>query len=176
MPYKKGENPDGNHAGGAPSYYEDKYCDDVDEYLESCDDLDGSFITFEGDKGTGYQRKVDVDLPSQEGFAEFLRNKYEKSRKYNVGTFWNWEEKYPEFLQATTRIRTVQAIKLMNGTLSGKYEKGMAMMILKSQSRHYQPTDKAEISGPGGGAIKTESSMSDDQINKILDVLNESKE
>ena len=159
---------------GQPTNYDDKFVEEVDLYLESCNDTEDSFVTFSGEKGDGYQRTIEVNLPTLEGFAEWIRGKYENV-KCTTSSIWNWENSHPEFLEATTRIRNVQAMKLMNGTLSGKYEKSMAQLILRSQSRHYQPIEKSEVSGKDGGAIQTESNLSPEQVNTILGVLNEAK-
>lgn len=162
-------------AGRPETTYKEEYIDDVDLYIESCEDEEGTFTTFQGEKGTGYQRTIEVNLPTLEGFARFLRNKY-PGTKTTTTHIWNWEENHPELLEATTRIRNIQAERLMNGTLSGKYEKSMAQLILRSQSRHYQPIEKSELSGKDGGAIKTESNLSDNQLTQILDILNQGKE
>lgn len=160
--------------GRPETTYKPEYIDEVDVYIESCKDEEKVFQNMSG-KSNGYQRRVQVTLPTLEGFAKFLRNKY-PGTKTTTTHIWNWEENHPEFLESTTRIRNEQAERLMNGTLTGDYEKSMAQLILRSQSRHYQPVEKNELTGKDGGAIKTESNLSDDQITQILDILNSGKE
>jgi hypothetical protein len=159
---------------GVQDGFKKEYCEEVQKYIDTCTDTEGSFVSFVGDKGTGYQRTIEVQLPTLEGFGEYLRNKY-PGTKTTTAHIWNWEQKYPYFLEATTLIRNEQAKRLMNGTLSGKYEKGMAQLILRSQSRHYNAPEKQEHTGKDGGAIQTESKLSASQIDEILDVLNKAK-
>jgi hypothetical protein len=158
---------------GRKTLYKEVYIDEVDLYIQSCEDKEYDYITFQGSKGIGKEKKTKVHLPTLEGFGEYLRNKYPGTRTTTTH-IWNWEEEHPEFLEATTRIRNAQAIKLMNGTLSGDYEKSMAQLILRSQSRHYQPIDKQEHSGKDGGAIEV-NNISNGQLDEIITILNQNK-
>jgi len=126
------------HAGGRPSEYKKEYITKVDEYLESRQDEVFEFHKTRGVKSDGYDRKVNVKLPTIEGFAIFIN----VSKK----TLYNWRDENPKFLHALEKIEVEQKRRLLDSGLSGDYNSTIAKLILSS---NHGMTEKTDITTGG---------------------------
>ncbi len=118
-----------------PEKYKEEFINKVDEYLESRQDSDVDVVESENDT-TGrvrYIKKLTVKLPTIEGFALFI-DVSEKS-------LYNWEKKYPVFLQALRKIKTEQQQRLLDKGLSGDYNSTIAKLILSSNHGMREKSD-----------------------------------
>ncbi|MGB2865225.1 MAG: terminase small subunit [Sedimentisphaerales bacterium] len=88
------------HPGGRPT----KYTPDMIDRLE------------------GYMRNCQDDLPSKAGFAIFVG--------VHVNTMDNWGRKYPEFLWALERLKTLQCSILIDKGLKGAYNPTITKLLL----------------------------------------------
>lgn len=84
----------------------------------------------------------EVNLPSIEGFADWL----EVPRT----TLYEWAEKHPAFSDILERIKTKQAVRLLNKGLGGQYNSHITKLALGKHGYH----DKQELMGEGGGPIR----------------------
>ena len=104
---------------GRPSKYDPIFIDKVDEYLKQCADSYKAVNT--GDKVI---MKLEVSLPMIEDFAEYI--------EVSVESIYNWEKEYPEFLQATNKIRSRQKKVLINKGVSGEYNPFITKLVLSA--------------------------------------------
>ena len=74
-------------AGGRPTKYEERFIQEVDTYLDTCVDVETERVKTSGDKSTGYELGVSVNLPMIEGFAQFIG--------VHKDTLTTWEKEYP---------------------------------------------------------------------------------
>jgi hypothetical protein len=107
-----------------PSKYDRKYIKEVDKYLETRKDTVFKFVKTDGNKTTGYERLIDVKLPTIEGFALYL----DITKK----TLYNWRDKHPKFLHSLEKITKEQQKRLLDKGLSGQYNPTIAKLILSS--------------------------------------------
>lgn len=112
------------HAGGRPNEYENKYIEEVNKYLDLCNDEDLEFHKTRGDSSNSFERRIKVKLPTLEGFAGYL----------GVATksLLNWEKENEEFLLALDKIRDKQKEKLISMSLAGEYNATIAKLMLSS--------------------------------------------
>lgn len=94
---------------GRPSEYTQKYCQEVDKYLESF--------------GHGQ-----MSLPQIEDFAEKMGK--------SIQCFNEWEKKYPEFGEALNKIRKRQKIQLINDGIYGGKEVNSTIVKLLLMNNH----------------------------------------
>lgn len=124
---------------GRPSEYKEEYIDKVDEYLEICVDEDVQQLSGLSVKGTElYKNKVDVQLPTIEGFALFIG--------VSKRVLYDWRDKYPEFLHALGKIEAEQQKRLINKGLSGDYNPTIAKLILSS---NHGMREKSDVTSDG---------------------------
>lgn len=162
------------------SKYNPVYMKHLDDYLATCVDEERDYVTFDSEKGKGYKKDIKVNIPTIEGFASYLYNYYKNDTTipkdelpaFSSGLLQEWERTHPEVAVALTYIRDKLSSRLIQGGLGGQYEKGMASMILRSQARHYEPVNKQEINAIVENSVK----LSDDNIDKVLDILNSERE
>ena len=79
--------------------------------------------------------KLDVQLPTLEGLAQHL----------NVprSTVDRWRKDYPQFNELCERILNAQAVKLINGGLSGAYNATIVKVML-SKHGYVEKVDQAD--------------------------------
>ena len=135
------------HAGGRPSKYRAEFIDKIDEYLKSKQDAIFEFHKTRGTTSDSYERKIDVNLPTKEGFAKYI--------DVVVSTLFEWEKDHKEFSKALGKITAEQKKRLINSGLSGDYNTTIAKLILSS---NHNMRDKQDIEHSGQLGI-----------NKILD-------
>lgn len=121
----------------------------VEEYLATCVDKEREI-----DKGY----KIIVKLPKREGLALFL--------DVDMGTLSEWEEEYPEFSRALSKIDKEQKERLINNGLSGDYNSTIAKLILSANHGMAEKTEQdiktngKEIQGLAVSFIKPDDSQS----------------
>lgn len=113
-------------------------------YLDSCvDDIEGK----------------KVNLPSVEGFADWLR--------VSDSIIYDWAKINDEFSDTLEKIKRAQKNKLVNNGLAGTYNPTIAKLILSSNHGMVEKT-ASELTGKDGGPIQTESKLTDDEYNRII--------
>lgn len=96
----------------------------VDEYLESCVDVDREL-----EKGFA----VKVNLPKRVGLANFF--------SVTEDTLNNWAEKHPKFLGALKKLDQLQQERLIDSGLSGDYNPTIAKLLLSSNHGMAEKTE-----------------------------------
>jgi len=142
---------------GRPTSYKEEYCNEVQNYLDLCIDVESEFHKTRGKRSDSYERKLTVKLPTIEGFALHL--------KVNKTSLYEWDKKYPKFSNSLDLIKTEQRNRLLNKGLSGDYNSTIAKLILSSNHGMSEKVIQ-ELSGKDGGAIEINSvkEMSDDEL------------
>jgi len=142
---------------GRPTSYKEEYCNEVQNYLDLCIDVESEFHKTRGERSDTYERKLTVKLPTIEGFALHL--------KVNKTSLYEWDKKYPKFSNSLDLIKTEQRNRLLNKGLSGDYNSTIAKLILSSNHGMSEKVIQ-ELSGKDGGAIEINSvkEMSDDEL------------
>lgn len=109
---------------GRPTEYTEEYINKVDEYLAICIDEEREYHKTRGEKSDSYERRLNVKLPTIEGFAKFL----DVSKR----VLYDWKDKYPEFLHALEKIESEQKTRLLDNGLSGDYNPVIAKLVLSA--------------------------------------------
>jgi hypothetical protein len=109
---------------GRPTEYKESYVQMVDFYLKTCTDEEIKRTKTDGDKSTTYEFGIKVNLPTIEGFADFI--------KIARSSVYLWEKEYPEFKIALDAIRSAQKQRLINNGLAGVYSPVITKLILSS--------------------------------------------
>lgn len=135
-----------------------KYNPDTDyvalalEFIEMHQDSERQLLK-QSNSSKGYdmfENKLDVKLPTVEGFAAFL--------EVNKTTLYEWEKAYPIFSNALSIIRREQKERLMNKGLSGDYNSTIAKLILSSNHGMAEKSEsKSEVTVKpllGGESVK----------------------
>lgn len=108
---------------GRPTEYNEEILVKSREYIDSCKDEEVQQLTGLSVKGTEvYKNKLNVKLPTIEGLALFL--------KVSKQVLYDWEKKYPEFLDVMGELRQKQADSLISKGLSGDYNPTIAKVLL----------------------------------------------
>jgi hypothetical protein len=123
-------------AFGRPTIYDESIVAKSEAYLDSCEDIEEQVVSGQSEKFTAYTTKVTVKIPTIEGLALALR--------IHKDTIYEWEKIHEDFSDVTTRLRNIQADKLINNGLSGKYNNMITKVLL---SKHGY-TEKIENDGP----------------------------
>lgn len=107
---------------GRPTDYNETIIPLTEEYIQHCIDEEDEFHATRGVKSDGYQRLIRVRLPTVEGLAVILN--------INKTTIYEWESKFPEFSNVLSKLRSIQANRLINEGLSGDYNPVIAKLLL----------------------------------------------
>lgn len=107
---------------GRPTEYNETIIPLTEEYIQHCIDEEDEFHATRGIKSDGYQRLIRVRLPTVEGLAVILN--------VNKTTIYEWESKFPEFSNVLSKLRSIQANRLINEGLSGDYNPVIAKLLL----------------------------------------------
>lgn len=120
---------------GRPSTYRKKYNQMVDDYLAQCQDKIGKMVKSKNEQRgyETYEHKLVVNLPTIEGFAQFI----------NVPrrTVFDWRDEIPKFSHSLDKILNEQQKRLINSGLSGDYNSTIAKLILSSNHGMVERSD-----------------------------------
>ena len=122
---------------GHPTAYRPEYATQLAEFFN----IQASDVDDEG-------KRVAKPLPTLAAFACKIGVHRE--------TLLNWCDKFPEFFDAYKMAKEHQERILVENGLLGGYEKAFAIFTAKNL---IDWRDKAELTGAGGGAIKTETTI-----------------
>ena len=120
--------------GGAPTKYKIEFIEKVDEYLKECEDNITDYKKSSSSTGESYQRIVEVNLPTLEGFSSFI--------DVSVDSLDRWGKKYPKFCGALRKIRAEQKKRLLDKGLSGDYNPVIAKLILSANHGMNEKTEQ----------------------------------
>ena len=147
---------------GQPSKYDRKYIPMVDEYLKTRKDTVFKFVKTDGNKTTGYERLIDVKLPTIEGFALYIN--------VTKKTLYNWRDKHPKFLHSLGKIVEEQRKRYLDKGLSGQYNPTIAKLILSSNHGMRERTDVTSDDKPMPqpllSALDKDNAIQDNNSNK----------
>lgn len=145
--------------GGRPSKYGPDILKKVRVYIDSCVDEEKQIVKQENEeKGyVMYENRTVVKLPTIEGLAYFL----EVSRE----TIYDWEKNNQEFSDIIERLRTKQAMVLINNGISGLYNPTITKVLLTKHNYR----EGIESTGKDGKPLIPSSvdEMSNDQLEHI---------
>ena len=129
---------------GRPTKLTPELIEKAKGYLLSCvDDIEGK----------------KVNLPSVEGFALWLQ--------VSDDTLYEWAKTNDYFSDTLAIIKREQKSRLVNSGLAGTYNSTIAKLMLSSNHGMVEKT-ASELTGKDGGPIQTESKLSDDEYNRII--------
>ena len=120
-------------AAGRPTKYTAAIQKKADEYLSACGNEYWDYHKTRGEKSDGYERKVDIELPSNEGLALFL--------DISESTLYLWDQKHPIFSETLGRIKLLQKKMLTQGGLNGDYNSTIAKLMLSSNHDMREKSD-----------------------------------
>lgn len=149
---------------GRPTTYDDTIIPKTEEYIKACFDEEDEFHTNRGLKSDGYQRLVRVRLPTIEGLAVIL--------DVNKTTIYEWESSHPEFSNVLSKLRSVQANRLINEGLSGDYNPVIAKLLLMKHG--YAEKTETDITSKGD-KITTPSSDIEEIAKRVGEELKQRK-
>lgn len=108
--------------GGRPTKYSKKIIEKAREYLDNCNDEYDEFHKTRGLKSNTYERIINVNIPTIEDLALYL--------KISRETVYDWRDKYSEFSDIVKEVQITQASRLIKGGLSGTYNPAIAKVLL----------------------------------------------
>lgn len=127
------------HAGGRPiKEYNPKYVKMVDEYLLTCTEGEKEFHKTRSDNSNTYERILHVNLPKIEGFSQYINT--------SKTILYEWEKKYPEFMNALDKIREVQHNMLIDGGISNRFNPAITKLML---SNNHGYVDRKDVTTDG---------------------------
>lgn len=134
------------HAGGRPTKYKEEYCEEIVQFMAQ----GFSMTAFAGSIGVGRQ------------------------------TITDWANEHEEFSLSVKRGKAACALwwemVAQKGALGGEANPTLCIFGLKNMAKDdWSDTVKGEFTGKDGGAIKTESTFTIEQIKAITDKANELK-
>lgn len=122
------------HPGGRPTKYNDKMIQEVYAYLESvAEDEEYEFHKTRGLNTDTYEEKLNVKLPTIQGLSLWIG--------CNIDTLHEWGKVHPEFSDALQDLKKVQHDKLIEGSMSGKYNSTIAKLMLSSNHGYVERKD-----------------------------------
>lgn len=126
-----------NHFWRGTDYNYELFYKKYEEYIKMCEDSWYQLRKSQTDgltsSGISWENKLDVKLPSIEWFAIYTW--------FLLQIFYTWEKKHEGFKDILDGIRKLQAQRLLEGGLSGKYNPTIAKLIL---SKHWY-VEKTEV-------------------------------
>lgn len=114
---------------GRPTKYDPAFVDMVDIYIGDNQDK----------RSPSLPNKVEVNLPTVEGFAGFLN--------IAKSTLYLWRQDYKEFSDALGKIEIEQHKRLLNSGLSGQYNSTIAKLVLSANHGMREKTEHDHTSG-----------------------------
>lgn len=118
---------------GRPTEYRNEFVDEVAKYLKKCKDKVTEFHKTRGDKSDSYERIVEVNLPTIEGFSEYIG--------VSKDSLYEWKSLYQDFSDALDEIIVKQHNALVSGGLSGTYSPVIAKLLLSSNHGYKEKSD-----------------------------------
>lgn len=138
-----------------PTSYKREYLDKINEYLDEHTDTTKKVLIKISSKGSKeYIEKLIVDLPTIEGFSEYIG----VARK----TIYNWKNDHKDFAEELEKIETTQLTRLINNGLSGAYNSAIAKLVLSANHGMKERWD-------GTSDDKPLNTFTDDQVDKIAE-------
>ena len=116
------KNPE-KHAGGRPTQYRPEYCEEIIEYFDVAP-YTTSVKTITTKNGSIIEEPI--TLPND---ARFMVG-FERLIGVSLQTLHNWCKEYPEFLEAFTQAKELQARHVAVNALNGTYNGGFAQFML----------------------------------------------
>lgn len=138
---------------GRPTKYNKKILALTREYIDSCEDETYQVPKFEGDKGTSYETKIRVRIPSIEGLAYTI--------KVDKGTIQEWRKIHPDFSRLIGELLSKQARALIDKGLSGEYNSTIAKVLLAKHS--YRDAADVDVTS-GGKPLSSVKELSDAEL------------
>lgn len=108
--------------GGRPTDYGQHVIDASLKYIESCIDDEYEFHKSRGTTSDSFEEKVRTKLPKIEGLALHL--------KVSRDTIYEWEKQHKEFSDILEQVRQLQAERLIDGAISGRYNAAITKLLL----------------------------------------------
>lgn len=141
--------------GGRPTKYSPEMVQLAYEYLKECVDEETERIKSEGDRSTTYQLGINAKIPTVAGLALKL--------KVSKETIYQWKKENKEFSDALEAILTEQERKLIDNSISGKYNPLIAKLLLVKHGY----VDRQELTGKDGEKL-IENEMSYERAKAII--------
>ena len=123
---------------GRPSKYTPTIQKKADQYLADCGNEYWDYHQTRGSTSDSYERKVKINLPSNDGLAIHLG--------VVESTVYLWAEKHPIFSETLALIKQLQKKMLLSGGLNGDYNSAIAKLIL---SANHGMTDRIDHTSAG---------------------------
>lgn len=130
--------PETKHAGGRPTKYDAKYCEEILEYFDPAKNLTLISINKDGTPNL-------AAFPLLAGFAWKLG--------VSRDTLHEWAKRHPEFSDAYARAREAQEVILATGGLNGAYNATFATLTAKNILGWRDKTDLEHATKPGDPII-----------------------
>lgn len=107
---------------GRPTAYDPKYIPMTKEYIDLCEDEVTEFHKTRGEKSDGYDRIINVKIPTIEGLAGHI----------NIArsTIYLWKEEHKDFSDIIDELLEKQSNMLISNGLSGNYNPTIAKVLL----------------------------------------------
>lgn len=131
------------HAGGRPTKYDSKYCDDLLEFFSVEPNREVEVHTTDRRSGREYVDHVlrANDLPTFERFAHNIG--------VHVDTLIEWSKRYPEFSEAYKRSKQLQKDIIITNAMQGLYNTTFSIFLSKNIT-DLRDRQEIEHSLPGG--------------------------
>ncbi|MGI1661371.1 terminase small subunit [Palleronia sp. KMU-117] len=143
---------------GRPTKYSPAILKKAEEYLELCQDEIDEFWKTRGEKSDSYDRLVVVNIPTVDGLALHL----DVSRD----TIQEWGNVHPAFSVTISKLKSIQASRLIKGGLSGDYNPMMAKFLLSANHGMRERVDTTTDDKPLPQAVTINNyhNLSDDEL------------
>ena len=118
---------------GRPTKYSPAILAKTRKYIAECGDAFFDYVKSDGSKGTTWEEKVRVKLPTIEGLAIYLG--------VRRSTIYEWKRNHPTFSDTLEELLEKQKEMLIAGGLAGYYTPLITKLILSSNHGMSERTD-----------------------------------